>query len=122
MSNTESDRDSEAGAGGVAHGDAARTPHQRDSASFTVQPDPATVDLDGGGAAPFGGGPGDATHPEDWAGGRSLPKLRELARAAGLDPGDLGAEELVELLKQTKPSNRHDPIGTTGLGADGGHG
>ncbi|MCU1398250.1 MAG: hypothetical protein JWN62_1359 [Acidimicrobiales bacterium] len=97
------------------------TPHQADSSSFTVQPvDPA--DLDGGGSAPFTGGSGDATHPEDWASNLSLPAMRERVLAAGLDPGDRDTDELIELLKQTKPSNRTASIGTTGPGASGGHG
>jgi hypothetical protein len=97
------------------------TAHQAESDSFTVQPVEGSGDDDGGGARPFTGGAGDATHPEDWAGERSVEKLQELVRAAGMDPGDRSAEELVVLLKQNKPSNRND-IRRSGPGADGGHG
>ena len=64
----------------------------------------------------------DSTHPEDWAAERSLPELRELVRAAGMDPGDRDAAALVSLLKQTKPSNRNDPLGSSGPDAEPSHG
>ena len=96
------------------------TPHQADSTSFTVQPVAGSGDHDGGGAKAFTGGHGDATHPENWAADRSLPKLQELVRAAGIDPGDRTADELITLLKQNKPSNRNNPTGTDGPGAEAG--
>jgi hypothetical protein len=93
--------------------------HLDDGASFTVTPKADSAPMDGGGGTAASAGAGDTTHPEDWAGGRSIERLREQVRAAGLDPGDRDELELVELLKQHKPSNAADPIGTSGPDARG---
>lgn len=102
--------------------DGIESERRQQSDSFTVQPPPGSVPDDGGGALPGAGGPGDTTHPEGWADERSVDALRERVRAAGLEPGDRSAEELVTLLKQEKPSNRLDPRRHAGPGADGGRG
>jgi hypothetical protein len=94
-------------------------PDLHGTTSFTVRPDPARTPTDGGGGTAASAGPGDTTHPERWNHGSRDQELRKAARAAGIDVEGLGDEQLIDLLKEHKPSNRLDPSGRSGPDSEG---